>query len=107
VQKAIGVSVHPHYGGWFGFRCMFVHPNSVIGDNDKCLRVPRPAERLLHDDMQIAHLLYLFNTEWQKTGWRNAGLADRPARAEYDDEQRAYFDVAPANRWQLIAEWLA
>lgn len=95
-EKINGVSLHPKYGGWFGFRGV------LIFRDVKCPSVePRFPVDVLPGDEQRIDLLEKFNFHWQD--WRYRDVI--PVEERYSEEQKSFFATRPAERIALIEIW--
>lgn len=93
----MGLSIHPVFGGWFAYRAVFIVPDVEASSLEKS-----EPEKLLPND-QIFYALTLFNAHWKDGRYRSVTKPN----CKYDDEQIAYFNMPPEERWALIDEWLA
>lgn len=59
--KTLGVSVHPDYGSWFAFRCVFALPSVKVTPDEKKMLMNKEPQRLLSRKADIAQLLYELN----------------------------------------------
>ncbi|KAF8569726.1 hypothetical protein P879_03127 [Paragonimus westermani] len=101
-----GCSLHPRYGGWFGFRGIVVFPNL------RCPNLPRPvpvsslppgfppfASELLDK------LLIEFRDHWRENRWRNFGLPE-DSHQLYTAKAQLFFNTPPAKRAALLESWM-
>lgn len=97
-RRIYGVSVHPHYGGWFAFRgVLFFH--GLLAPN---LVQQTPVDCVSSRERRI-ELLEKFNTTWQDWSFRD--VTDRDIIEKYSERQKMYFATEPRDRFDLIHKW--
>ena len=98
-KKIYGVSIHPKYGGWFGFRGVLVFKDVCVPG----LCQTKPVD-CVHNQAKRVELLDQFNFHWREWGYRN--VLDHPVQECYSEQQKQYFSTQPSLRKQLVAEWV-
>lgn len=90
------MSVHPKYGGWFGFRGVIILRNVL------CSNLPRiqPLDVLHNDNAKKIELLTKFNFHWEDWSFRDVVTS----RESYSEQQRSYFSAKPSERKQWIEQ---
>jgi len=88
-----GVSIHPRYGGWFGFR------GAVIFRDVQCpnLVQTQPLDVVSQRKDRI-ELLERFNYRWKDWSFRD--IIEPVER--YSEEQKEYFETLPKERAKLL-----
>ena len=94
-QTMYGVSMHPKYGGWFGFRGALIF---------KTVLAPQLPRRLPEDcvpthEMRLK-LFERFNRHWQDWTYRDTMKGNIVQK--YSEEQKIYFATLPSNRHELL-----
>jgi len=92
-KKIFGVSCHPWYGGWFGFRGSLIFKNSLTS----FLTYKEP-EDLLSVEQKI-QLLDRFNHSWKDWTFRDAY---NMSGERYSKFQQEYFQCKPSDRYLLL-----
>ncbi|CAH8490883.1 unnamed protein product [Schistosoma margrebowiei] len=102
-----GVSLHPYYGGWFGFRGIYIFPN---------LRYPtlprqNPLSPIYFENEQLPdelleHVLHAYNCCWNENKWRDYKLPDTIDH-RYSLNALAYFSTSPSERVQFVRNLFA
>ena len=92
-RKLYGVSIHPKYGGWFGFRGILIFENALCPG----LKWKEPADVLVTEEL-ITEVLKRFNHDWKDCSYRDIIKTE----ARYSDKQKLYFQTPPAERRELI-----
>ncbi|XP_066920356.1 cyanocobalamin reductase / alkylcobalamin dealkylase-like [Clytia hemisphaerica] len=95
-KKVFGVSNHPKYGGWFGFRGALIFKNHSAS----FLEYKEP-EDLLSNEKKI-ELLEKFNFSWQD--WTFRDVANESGE-RYSDLQKQYFRCKPSERKELLNDF--
>lgn len=98
-KKVFGVSMHPKYGGWFGFRGVLIFkdvkaPGLEWVEPEDC--IPSQSSRV--------ELLERYNWSWQDWTFRDVVVGGE-VEERYSEEQKLYFSTEPANRLALIANY--
>ncbi|KAF5404518.1 Methylmalonic aciduria homocystinuria type C protein [Paragonimus heterotremus] len=101
-----GCSLHPRYGGWFGFRGIVVFPNL------RCPNLPRPVpvSSLPPGSPPFApelldRLLVEFRDHWRENRWRNFGLPE-DSHQLYTAAAQCFFNTPPSKRAALLESWM-
>ncbi|OON21246.1 hypothetical protein X801_02857 [Opisthorchis viverrini] len=105
-SSAGGCSLHPHYGGWFGFRGAIVFPNL------RCPTLPRPVPisslppgHPPFPPESVTLLLDSYRNRWRENEWRNLGLP-RDSTNIYSPAARCFFNTPPEKRAALLEGWV-
>ena len=101
-QKIFPVSMHPKYGGWFGFRGVLLFKDLLSPG----LVQKSPVNCASSREKRI-ELLEKYNFHWQDWGvgsFRN--VSEHKIEETYSQKQQTYFTTEPAERFDLIASWL-
>ncbi|KHN82462.1 MMACHC-like protein [Toxocara canis] len=96
-KRRMGLSLHPKFGGHFGFRAVYIFPEIHLPAEFK----ERTAPMVLKTAEKHKEALNLFNYHWKDGRFRDCG--DPVER--YSDLQLKFFSTPPMARWQLIAHW--
>ncbi|CAL8105130.1 unnamed protein product [Calicophoron daubneyi] len=106
-KKFVGCCLHPKFGGWFGFRGVYVFPNL------RCPHLPRrKPQSSIHPGVPpfpketISNLLTEYNVHWNEGKWRDFGLTDRMDVERYSPAATIYFNTTPKDRPKLLEQWL-
>ena len=92
-KKIFGVSCHPWYGGWFGFRGVLIFKNILTP-----FLTYREPEDLLSVEQKI-QLLDRFNHNWEDWSFRDVY---NMSGEKYSQFQQDYFQCKPSDRYQLL-----
>ncbi|XP_002732271.1 cyanocobalamin reductase / alkylcobalamin dealkylase-like [Saccoglossus kowalevskii] len=92
-QKIFGVSVHPLFGGWFGFRGVIIFKDIQKIELEK----KEPVDCIQGDELRI-QVLEKFTYHWADNSFRDI----IPVVEKYSDEQKVYFNTLPAERRKLL-----
>ncbi|THD24260.1 Methylmalonic aciduria homocystinuria type C protein [Fasciola hepatica] len=102
LSKEYGCSLHPKYGGWFGFRGVIVFPDI------RCPELPRPITRspLLpglppFDTEALQTLITEYRERWRDNRWRDIGV-DEQTVCRYSETARSFFNTPPSSRAQWV-----
>ena len=87
------MSIHPKYGGWFGFRSVLVFTDVQVPDLER----KEPVDCVQGDVLRI-ELLERFNYSWQD--WMYRDIFE--VQEKYSEEQKTYFATLPKDRNKLI-----
>ena len=93
LQKILGVSIHPKYGGWFALRGVLI----LKGVEDPDMERKQPPD-VLPDDATKIEVLNRFNDHWQDWSFRDV----IPVQDKYSNDQKLYFETKPGERKALI-----
>uniref|UniRef100_A0A915AK63 Cyanocobalamin reductase (cyanide-eliminating) n=1 Tax=Parascaris univalens TaxID=6257 RepID=A0A915AK63_PARUN len=96
-KRCMGLSLHPKFGGHFGFRAVFIFPRVHLPANFK----EKTAPMRLDTPEKQKEALDLFNNCWKDGRFRDCG----DPLERYSELQLKYFSTPPMDRWQLIAHW--
>uniref|UniRef100_T1J439 Cyanocobalamin reductase (cyanide-eliminating) n=1 Tax=Strigamia maritima TaxID=126957 RepID=T1J439_STRMM len=89
-------TVHPRYGGWFGFRGVIILKDVMFPN----LRQNEPVDSVPFREKKI-ELLEKFNFQWRDSSYRDVV----PVAHRYSEEEKLYFDTLPKDRCKLIDKW--
>lgn len=93
-KRVYGVSIHPTYGGWFGFRGTLLFRDLVVPS----LTRVEPVD-ILKNEEKIT-LLENFNYHWRNWAYRDI----IPVAEKYSELQKRYFEMKPSERGEIIKE---
>uniref|UniRef100_A0A0M3I1X5 Cyanocobalamin reductase (cyanide-eliminating) n=1 Tax=Ascaris lumbricoides TaxID=6252 RepID=A0A0M3I1X5_ASCLU len=96
-KRSMGLSLHPKFGGHFGFRAVFIFPRVHLPADFK----EKTAPMRLDTPEKQKEALDLFNNSWKDGRFRDCG----DPLERYSELQLKYFSTPPMARWQLIAHW--
>ncbi|VDK45207.1 unnamed protein product [Anisakis simplex] len=96
-KRRMGLSLHPKFGGHFGFRAVFIFKDIELAHEFK----ERQAPMILDTIEKQEEALNLFNYHWLDGRFRDCG--DPIER--YSELQMKFFSTAPIRRWSLIEHW--
>ena len=94
-KRIYGVSNHPKYGGWFGFRGALILKDALV----PFLKYKEPTD-LLTEEQKI-NLLERFNFHWEDWTFRDVR---NESNERYSELQQKYFQMKPAERKELFAK---
>lgn len=94
--RALGVSIHPEYGGWFAFRAVLAFPAIQLDELQQTLPID-----IVTQDKQW-QLLDSFTNDWRSFAYRDIV----PVKAKYSPIQQKYFATVPADRFFLLENFL-
>ncbi|CAH8468296.1 unnamed protein product [Schistosoma turkestanicum] len=102
-----GVSLHPYYGGWFGFRGIYIFPYlqypTLVKQNPLS---PIYSENKQLSNKLLKHLLYTYNSCWNENQWRNYKLFNDSFNFHcYSSDALAYFTISPLERVKFAQNW--
>lgn len=97
-RKLYGVSIHPKYGGWFGFRGVLIFKDVKAPD----LKRVEPQDSVPSRDMRV-EVLERYNGNWRDWTFRDVVVGGPQER--YSEEQKLYFSTEPGNRLPLIKKY--
>ena len=95
-KKIFGVSLHSVYGGWFAFR------GALVLRNNMCPNLTMKEPRNVINQQQKIDLLEAFNFHWQDWSYRDVSSPEE----RYSDLEKKYFLTKPADRFELIKNFL-
>ena len=93
-KRIYGVSNHPKYGGWFGFRGALIFKDLLAS----FLEYKEPTDFLTQQ--QKIELLERFNFNWKDWTFRDVR---NDSNEKYSELQQKYFQMKPVERKQLFA----
>ncbi|KAI1306509.1 Cyanocobalamin reductase / alkylcobalamin dealkylase [Halotydeus destructor] len=94
---SLGVSMHPHYGGWFAFRAVIIFPHTKMAD-----LVHKEPLNVIPERERQEELLQGFTKNWQTFAYRDFV----PVKGKYSERQIEYFATKPADRVALVKAFL-
>ncbi|VDP72624.1 unnamed protein product [Echinostoma caproni] len=107
LNTTIGCSLHPKYGGWFGFRGVILFPNL------RYPQLPRPVTRSSlppgippFDTDALRTLVTEYREHWRENRWRSTGL-DEFTELRYSTTACSFFNTPPALRAQWVERLIA
>jgi len=95
-KSALGVSIHPRYGGWFGFRTV------IILKSVTCPLERREPIDLLPEKEDQLKLLNSFMFSWQSYAYRDCVEVVE----KYSDRAIKYFATKPGERLDLLRQFI-
>jgi len=95
-KSALGVSIHPRYGGWFGFRTV------IILKSITCPLERREPIDLLPEKENQLKLLNSFMYSWQSYEYRDCVKVVE----KYSDRAMKYFATKPGERYDLVRQFI-
>nr|CAH8821971.1 unnamed protein product [Trichobilharzia regenti] len=118
-QPYCGVSLHPKYGGWFGFRGIYIFPNL------RCPNLPKSTPLSYftpstndgfnssgNNNSQLEALLYEYNECWSDNKWReyklfndNNNNNNSDCNHRYSNDAILYFSTEPSERVKFVQQW--
>ena len=98
-KKYFPVCHHPVWGGWFALRGVVIFPNLQT-------ELARPHHGRPLTESQAVQLVSLYNEDWRNWTWRDVGR-EAPALEKYSDLQRKYFATPPAQRWEILRDFIS
>ncbi|CAH8823770.1 unnamed protein product [Trichobilharzia szidati] len=117
-----GVSLHPKYGGWFGFRGIYIFPNL------RCPNLPKSTPLSYftpstnntgsnsslnnnNNNDQLESLLYEYNECWSDNKWRDYKLFNdddndnnNNCNHRYSNDAILYFSTEPSERVKFVQQ---
>lgn len=97
-RKVYGVSMHPEYGGWFGFRGVLIFKTVMAPQ----LRWVEPEDCVPSQEMRV-QLLEKYNWSWKDWSFRDVIVGG--VKERYSEQQKVYFGTEPGQRLPLIKEF--
>ena len=95
--RLYGVSMHPHFGGWFAFRGVLLFKKVQMSD----LHQSEPKD-CVPDQAMRRQLLERYNFNWNDWSFRDLIMGG--VKERYSEEQRLYFSTNPRRRETVIKE---
>lgn len=96
-RNIYGVSIHPEYGGWFGFRGILIFKNVKAPHLERV----EPEDCVPTQEMRV-EVLERFNGNWRDCTWKDVVVGG--AKERYSGEQKLYFSTEPGKRLPLITK---
>ena len=96
-NKLYGVSIHPKYGGWFAFRGVLIFEDVLCPSLER----KKPTDILVTEELKY-EALKRFNNNWKDWTYRDIIKTE----ARYSDEQKQFFITPPAERRELIQNFI-
>ena len=94
-KRIYGVSNHPKYGGWFGFRGALILKDVLV----PFLKYKEPVDLL--SEKQKVELLERFNFNWKDWTFRDVR---NESNERYSELQQKYFQMKPSERKELFTK---
>lgn len=95
--KALGVSIHPIYGGWFAFRSVIIFPSIIVNELEQVIPLD-----VVPEEAQRVELLKSFTEDWRTFAYRDI----IPSKAKYSERQIKYFATTPGERFALLEHFM-